>query len=217
MERACGPIRKSMKNKYLLFGGLLLSAALCLSLYNLWDAGRAAKSVENVLEQMEAAALDKAEANRNGLSLEEKPITDSVFTPEMETPAETFDGNRYIGRLEIPSLHLVLPVMENWSYPKLRLAPCRYKGSAYLGDLIVAAHNYPSHFGGLKKLAPGDSVIFTDMNGTSFAYEVIEVRQLGSAAMEELEAGEWDLTLFTCTVGGRSRVAVRCARLDGAQ
>ncbi|MCI8360920.1 MAG: sortase [Clostridiales bacterium] len=194
----------------------MLSAALCLSLYNLWDAGRAAKSVENVLEQMDAAALDKAEAGRFGASPGEEPVPDAVFTPEMEMPAEMFDGNRYIGRLEVPSLHLVLPVIEDWSYPKLRLAPCRYKGSAYLGDLIVAAHNYPRHFGGLKKLAPGDSVIFTDMDENRFTYEVTEVRQLGPAAMEEMEAGEWDLTLFTCTVGGGSRVAVRCVELDGA-
>ena len=30
-------------------------------------------------------------------------------------------------------------------------------------------------------------------------------------AVEEMESGDWDLTLFTCTVGGRTRVAVRCA------
>lgn len=25
----------------------------------------------------------------------------------------------------------------------------------------------------------------------------------------------WDLTLFTCTYGGKSRVTVRCTRADG--
>lgn len=34
---------------------------------------------------------------------------------------------------------------------------------------------------------------------------------------EEIEAiweGEWDLTLFTCTVGGKNRVVIRCALVD---
>ena len=31
-------------------------------------------------------------------------------------------------------------------------------------------------------------------------------------AVEEMEAGEWDLTLFTCTPDSRSRVTVRCVR-----
>ncbi len=32
------------------------------------------------------------------------------------------------------------------------------------------------------------------------------------ALVEEMENGDWDLTLFTCAWGGRSRVAVRCIR-----
>ena len=28
--------------------------------------------------------------------------------------------------------------------------------------------------------------------------------------MKELLSGDWDLTLFTCTLGGKSRVVVRC-------
>jgi len=33
-------------------------------------------------------------------------------------------------------------------------------------------------------------------------------------AVEEMTAGEWDLTLFTCTLGGRSRVTVRCELVE---
>ena len=45
--------------------------------------------------------------------------------------------------------------MESWSYPKLKVAPCRYRGSAYLDDLIIAAHNYDRHFGRINTLLPG--------------------------------------------------------------
>lgn len=31
----------------------------------------------------------------------------------------------------------------------------------------------------------------------------------------EMTSGHWDLTLFTCTVGGASRVTLRCDRVEG--
>ena len=31
-----------------------------------------------------------------------------------------------------------------------------------------------------------------------------------ATAPEEMESGDWDLTLFTCTVGGRTRDTIRC-------
>ena len=74
--------------------------------------------------------------------------------PNMEMPVLQADGKSYIGVLDIPALGLSLPVMSQWSYPNLKLAPCRYTGSAYSGNLILAGHNYPSHFGGLQAASP---------------------------------------------------------------
>lgn len=193
-----------MKNKYLIAGILLLSAALCLSVYNLWDANRAAQSAETALGELEQLLPEIPE---------EAPSSDPAFTPESEMPAVEIHGNRYIGRLDIPSLALSLPVMEDWSLSNLKLAPCRYQGSAYLGNLIIAAHNYPRHFGDLWKLDLGDCLSFTDMEGNRFEYEVAALEQLGPAAAEEMEAGEWEMTLFTCTASGRNRLTLRCTEV----
>ena len=125
-------------------------------------------------------------------------------------PTVEVDGNRYIGRVTIPALGLELPVMSQWSYPNLKIAPCRYQGSAYTGDLIIAGHNYRTHFGPLKNLGGGDAVLFTDADGNQFRYTVAQVETLAKTAVEEMAAGDWDLTLFTCTLGGQTRVTVRC-------
>ena len=66
------------------------------------------------------------------------------------------------------------------------------------------------HFGNLSQLNSGDEVIVTDMNGVSFYFEVSNIETLGAYDTEEMESGEWDLTLFTCTVGGANRVTIRC-------
>ena len=53
-------------------------------------------------------------------------------------------------------------------------------------------------------------VSFTDAVGNVFLYTVAELETLGKTDVEEMQAGDWDLTLFTCTYGGKNRVTVRC-------
>ena len=137
-----------------------------------------------------------------------------VRYPDMEMPTKEIDGETYIGVVEIPSLELSLPVMSDWSYPQLKKAPRRYVGSVYSHDAVICGHNYDRHFGRLKELVPGDEVRFTDMDGNVFRYSVCAVEQLAKTAVEEMQTGDWDLTLFTCTKGGVMRVTVRCA-LEG--
>ena len=60
----------------------------------------------------------------------------------MEMPTVEINGQECIGTLEIPSLGLKFPVISEWSDEKLKKAPCRYSGSAYLNNLIIAGHNY---------------------------------------------------------------------------
>ena len=146
----------------------------------------------------------------SGETLEEAYFPDYILNPEMDMPEKEVDGQKYIGVLRIPALSLELPVISEWSYSGLKESPCRYIGSAYLNNMVIVAHNYFSHFGHLKNLSPGDEITFTDVDGNMFRYEVIELETLSPFAIEEMTGGNWDLTLFTCTVGGQYRVTVRC-------
>lgn len=130
--------------------------------------------------------------------------------PNMEMPTMEVDGIDYVGVLTIPDLQLVLPVINEWSYNALTIAPCRYAGTAYKDNFVIAAHNYTSHFGNLKKLQEGAEVRFTDINGNIFKYKVASLETLEAIAVEEMTDSQWDLTLFTCTIGGRARVTLRC-------
>lgn len=200
----------------ILIGGglLLLAAALCLTAHHLWEEHRAAVSAERLVREIEER-LPPPEPSVTARPGPEAGTAVPDDPPEAEPPAMEIDGERYIGTLELPSLGLTLPVMGEWSYPKLKLAPCRFSGSVYLDDMIVAAHNYPKHFGGLKDLGIGDEIVFTDIDRRIFRYRVSETGQLGSSELEALSAGDWDLTLFTCTIGSGERVVVRCERTEG--
>ena len=126
----------------------------------------------------------------------------------------TIDGIDYIGKISIPSIDIELPVTSEWSYDNLADAACRYDGSIYLNNMIIAGHNYASFFKNLKKVSVQDEIVFTDVEGNTFYYHVIETEILKPVNVEEMKSGDWDLTLFTCTVGGRARLAVRCERVN---
>lgn len=217
-----------MRRKLLICGGvLLLAAALCLAVCYLEEDRRAGETAAQVAGRIKSEmkrspppppSISKAPEPESTVEPTPNPtptptpLPSYLLDPTMEMPVTEIDGHSYIGTLEIPVLELSLPVMDAWSYPNLKLSPCRYKGSAYLDDLIVAGHNYKTHFGHLYQLRAGDEVLFTDADGNLFSYTVAEVTKLGPRAVEEMETGDWDLTLFTCTVGGKARVTVRCTR-----
>lgn len=198
-------------------GLLLLLAALLLTAYNLWRDAMASMSVDVVLGRL-TPTLSSRQSElpplSSGEDLEEAFIPDYVLNPEMAMPEENIDGRSYIGVLDIPALELSLPIISEWSYDALQIAPCRYSGSAYLDNLVIAGHNYRSHFVSLPQLQPGDSVTFTDMDGNVFSYEVSSLETLSPYAVSDMTSGDWDLTLFTCTVGGQSRLAIRCDRTE---
>ena len=125
-------------------------------------------------------------------------------------PVADVDGRSFVGTVQIPSLGLILPIQDQWSKENAKVAICRYSGSVYDNDLIVCGHNYVEHFGRFNELEIGSEVIVTDMNGVSFYFEVTNIETLGAYDSEKMEAGQWDFTMFTCTVGGSNRVTVRC-------
>lgn len=210
---------KSKKGNVLILTGLLLiAAAFFLTVYNLYDDRRAQQSVSSAVTELEAYIPEESAAEKvsavpsEPVPEDEIEIPDYILNPEMDMPVEEIDGAAYIGLLEIPACDLKLPVLSAWSYPNLKIAPCRYEGSAYLDNLIIAGHNYTSHFGKLQELAEGERVTFTDVDGNIFYYTVAVREILESTAIEEMASGDWDLTLFTCTLNGQSRVTIRCLR-----
>ena len=192
-------------------GAALIFGALALFLRNQEESNTAGLAAQELMPQLiqqiqveaEAAAPDSTEPT---IELPEIYLDESDF---VMTEVE-IDGRMYIGYLSIPSLGLELPVLSEWSYNSLQVAPCRYFGTVKGGNLVLMAHNYDKHFGRISKLGEGDSVIFVDMDGDTTAYKVIARDVLDPNAVEEMTAGLYDLTLFTCTYGGEKRVTVYC-------
>ncbi len=201
-------MRKSPGILCIVIGCVLLLAALGLYGYNRYEdaqAGAEAQVVVQDLEQKLEQTVSKAESTETSSDSEE------MLSPEL--PVVMLDGYDYIGVISIPAIDIKLPVMSDWSYPKLKISPCREFGSSRTDDLVIAAHNYESHFGKLGSVSVGDNVIFTDMDGVENHYIVQKTDILQPTDVDAVEHSGYDLVLYTCTYGGKTRITVFCDRI----
>lgn len=203
-----------MRNKagivFIALGAVLILSALLLLLYNRHEAALAGKEAEILLSDVEAA-IGGQTSSGGPTDPTEETETEPTLPPEL--PVVHLNGYDYVGYVEIPALELKLPVMATWDYDLLQVAPCRQFGSSRTDDLVIAAHNYVTHFGYLKKLIPGDTVIFTDMDGIVNTYAVEKTETLDPTSVDAVKNSSCDLVLYTCTIGGKTRVCVFCNRV----
>ena len=193
---------------FVLAGTVLLMSALSLFLYNQYEDARAGQEAESLLVEVQTLLETVPPA------IPEETAPSETLNPEL--PVVQINGCGYIGYLSIPKLELELPVISEWSYTRLKTAPCRQFGSSRTDDLVIAAHNYKKHFGLLSKLQEGDGVVFTDMDGIENRYEVAAVDTLAPTEVEAVQNSGHDLVLYTCTYGGSTRVTVFCDRSGGS-
>lgn len=194
----------------MLAGAVLIASALLVLMHNKKEDESAGRSAEVVMSALQNKINESSEKAGSGSS--DFPLDENEQSSEM--PVAEIDGYGYIGYLSLPALGLELPVMSEWDYARLKIAPCRQFGTVADNNLVIAAHNYKRHFGRLSSMCSGDIVTFTDMNGKVTAYIVGNVSVLSPTEVDAVRNSEWDLVLYTCTYGGESRVTVGCSRVE---
>lgn len=186
----------------IILGFLCLLASGGWILYNRWEAQNAADAANALLQDVR-------------VQMEQTPQTQE---PEEETSQQMLttqvDGYECIGVISIPVLELELPVLDDWTYEKLKVAPCLYHGSYNEKNFVIAGHNYEGHFKRLSQLQAKDLIVFTDISGGEHLYEVALLETLPADATEAMITAGFDLSLYTCTPGGGSRVTVRCNAIE---
>lgn len=182
-------------------GGCLILVSSLMLIYGNYEEVEAGVKASNVLSVM------KDSINKN---MQTSVKTDVV----VQMPTIRIGEYDYIGTIIIPRLNLELPVMAEYDYDRLKIAPARYYGSIRTNDLIICAHSYRTHFKYLSSLEQGDKIIIMDVNGNNYIYEVLEIEVLSSDDVLEMINNEFDLTLYTCTEDGIDRVTVRCNRVS---
>ena len=194
-------MRKGIGIGCIVIGLLCLLTAVGFVVYNNYEAQSGETAAQMLLEDVQTH-MDAAKQAENV-----PEIPDAAPQQMLTVPVGQYDS---VGILSIPVLELELPVLTDWSYEKLKVAPCHYFGSYYEKDFVIAAHNYQPLFGSLSELQPKDLILFTDISGTVRCYEVVLLETLPANATKEMITSGFDLSLYTCTPSGSGRVTVRC-------
>ncbi len=207
----------------MILGVLLVLSAVGLSYYNHWDEDRADESSQGVLDQLNVQILSHEQDSSPSQNMDpygEDDVSDEARSGSLVPGPDghlvmkggiSFEEDTYMGVLQIPALGLSLPVNQDWSYPKLRVSPCRFRGGID-DSLVIMAHNYKRHFGDISTLSYGDEVFLVDAEGVVHYYTVVEVEKVMPSEVRKVIDSEYELTLFTCTYGGASRYVVRCTK-----
>lgn len=204
-------MRKRGSFVLLLLGAALLCAALLLAAKNRREETSAGEAAAALLAQAEQTIAQHAAPPAAVPTPAPSSAVEETLSPSPSaSPSAAPEGPAFLGVLSVPAVSLTVPVLAEWSYYHLTLAPCRDCGSVETGDLVIAAHNYDTHFGRLSRIAPGDSVYFTDMAGSTTEYAAASVEQRDPSDAEGVRDSGYPLVLYTCSWDCTARVTVFC-------
>lgn len=208
-------MRKFLGILCILAGFALIAGALALVVSNEQEDLAAESYVSEIVPILREEITRTRQTASAEPTMPQENVPESFLKPEdLIMTEKIINGYAYIGYLSIPDLNLELPIMSGWDSRRLQISPCRFTGTLRGEDLVIMAHNYNSHFGRLSKLTEGAQIIFTDMDGNVWHYGVAAMDILPAEAVEEMTAGEYDLTLFTCASNRTQRITVRCNKAD---
>ena len=128
---------------------------------------------------------------------------------------QMYKGFPMVGTIEIPSIDLKYPVLENASKAAIEVAVAVYDGPGLnqVGNTTIVGHNYRNgtFFSNLKKVTIGDKVYITDESGkkmTYIVYNTVITTPEDSSFLERDTEGKREITLDTCTDDTQSRLLV---------
>ena len=194
----------------MLLGLVLILGAAVLFFLNHQEEKKAEEFSQEMMDVIQQEIAVSRETVPTEPDILDNTPVEMLTEEDLKMTEKVIKGHAYIGYLSIPDLNLQLPVMSEWNNKKLSVSPCRYSGTLRGEDLVIMAHSYASHFGRLSTLSEGAEIQFTDMDGKIWYYEIAVMDVLDAYAVDEMVAGDYDMTLFTCTTDRAHRVTVRC-------
>ena len=164
-----------------LVGGLMLVSALTALLYWQWNINHSQKQASIYVETLHNLMPQP----QNAVPEERRDNTMSVLS---------VDGVDFVGIVELPRHGSVLPVCGNWG--RTSQYPCRFGGSIYDGSLQIGATTQKGQYSFYREISVGDTVIFTDVEGNRYIFQVAAMRYEKHIDQVALQRQEAVLTLF---------------------
>jgi len=135
----------------------------------------------------------------------------------IDTDALKYRGYRVEGKLEMPTVNLRYPVLEEMTDAnelEVSIAIQYGVGLNKVGNTVLAGHNYRSglFFGSNKKMNIGDSIFITDVaTGSKIEYKIYEkytTEESDTSYYNRNTNGKREVSLVTCQSNNQYRLVI---------
>ena len=125
-------------------------------------------------------------------------------------------GYEVTGILQIPDLNRSWPIIASGDAAATAKIPSIYGGNPASGDLVIADGADNQQFSGLKDLPDGSEVVFTDISGHEYRYQLATVETVPSSKLSAIarHRERWDAAIITPNFSGRSQIVIRLVKAE---
>lgn len=176
------------------------------------------EEVEEIVDE-----TDNQENNNANYTTNTANTTKQVAN-KFDTVYKTSKGTKYTidSILKIPSLGINYPVITDCTTELLKISLNKFHGGDpnEVGNYCIVGHNYDGKdifFGKLNRIQNGDIVELQDRNGRNLQYKVYNkfiVDPTDVACTSQITNGKKEMTLITCSDGGKTRLIVKCREVE---
>ena len=135
-------------------------------------------------------------------------------SPYLETV--NLSGYEVTGILQILDLNRSWPIIASGDPEATAKIPSIYGGTPASGDLVIADSSDNQQFASLKDLPDGSKVIFTDISGREYRYQLATVETVSSSKLSAVSRHRerWDAAIITPSFSGRSQIITRLVKAE---
>ena len=131
------------------------------------------------------------------------------------TSKPTYKGFNMVGKIEIPKINLKYPVLEEVTPKSIEVSVAVLYGPGInkVGNTVIIGHNYRNgtFFSNNKKLAVGDKIYLTDLEGIKITYTIYKKYTTGTDDFDYAVRdtnGKREISLSTCTDDSKDRLII---------
>ena len=204
---------------------IIIIAVIGLAGYLGYDYYKNLKT-SNDADQFVSTFVEEVDNNDNDTNENAGSIAEGVETADVSTKGgpRTSKGYNVIGTIEIPKTNVNYPILTGNSIGKmLEVAVVAiYPLNAEVntpGNIVISGHNYRNSlfFSNNKKLANGDIIYITDLNGDRVKYTIYSIFQTSvsdTGFYNRDTDGAKEITLSTCTDASNDQRLIVLARAE---
>ena len=125
-------------------------------------------------------------------------------------------GYEITGILQVSDLNRSWPIIASGDPAATAKIPSIYGGNPASGNLVITDSADNRQFTGIKNLPDGSEVVFTDISGREYRYQLATVETVPNSKLSAISRHRerWDAAIITPNFSGRGQIVTRLVKAE---